>query len=102
MPPTSAPAATRYDPDTYHERRSPSPIADRHMDYVALQHEFLTHLERLLAEAETTRTLMVRLNRMNGTLSLLTQQLEAERDRRMKKTGPPLRTTGPASPGEPS
>jgi hypothetical protein len=57
---------------------------------------------RLLVEIERTRRFMGRLNRLNGTLSLLTQQLEAEKDRRTKKTGPPLQTTGPASPGDPS
>jgi hypothetical protein len=99
---TNAPPKPRYNPEVYHERRSSSPIADMQLEYVALQHDFLGLQERLVLEVERTRRYMERLNRLQGAMSLLVQAVETGNDRRAKKTGPPLQTTGPASPGDPS
>lgn len=97
-----APPKPRYSPEVYHERRSSSPIADMQLEYVALQHEFLAQQERFVLEVERTRRSMERLNRLQGAMSLLVQAVETGNDRRTKKAGPPLSTTVPASPGEPS
>lgn len=100
--PAQAPPRHRYNPDVYHERRSPSPLADVSLDIVATNYELLKQQERLLAEAELTRRFMERVNRLHGTLSLLVQAIETGNDRRTKKTGPAAGTAAPASPGEPS